>query len=207
MPAGTLSGNIGRLLISPDGSSVYTRQTGSPGAITRFTGDLAFGGCIGVGVAVCTAPPLPTPFAVATGGSAFSPDGRQIYQAASDQINIFNVETSPPSTSPTPAAIKPTIRSVKKVRKGRNRGKFQVKIKVAQSGAIAARFEGRLKRGARIRALSKTTKRNATSAATYTLYLKPSKTALKRKLKASLVVTLSPPGYVAAKATKSVRLR
>lgn len=208
MPAGSISGNIGRLAVSPDGASVYTRQVGTTAGLSRLTGDLAFGSCIGLGPVVCSAPPLPTPFAVATGGSAVSPDGKQLYQAASDQITTFQLAaTTPPATPTAPTAAKPRIRSVRKMRKGRQRGKYQVKITVAQAGAISARFEGRLKRRAKIRSLSKLAKRNASRAATYTLYIKPSKVALKRKLKVSLVVTLAPPGYVAAKASKSVRFR
>lgn len=210
MPAGTISGNIGRLAVSPDGASIYTRQVGTIAGLTRLTGELAFGSCVGLGPVACAAPPLPVPFAASTGGMAVSPDGRQLYQAAADQINTYQlaaVPSAPPATPTTPDADKPRIRSIRKMRKGRHRGKYQVKIIVMQAGAIGARFEGRLKRGAKIRALSKLAKRNATRAGTYTFYIKPSKAALKRKLKVSLVATLSPPGFVAAKATKSVRLR
>lgn len=208
MPAGSISGNIGRLAVSPDGTSIYTRQVGTIAGLTRLTGELAFGSCIGLGPVACWAPALPVPFAVATGGSAVSPDGRQLYQAAADQINTFQLAAAATPGTPTPpVAAKPRIRSIRKMRKGRQRGKYQVKITVAQTGVITARFEGRLKRGAKIRSLSKQAKRTASRAATYTFYVKPSKAALKRKLKASLVATLTPPGYVAAKASKSVRLR
>lgn len=208
MPAGSISGNIGRLAVSPDGGSIYTRQVGTIAGLTRLTGDLAFGSCIGLGPAACSAPALPVPFAVATGGTAISPDGRQLYQAAADQINTFQLAGSAAGGPPAmPSAAKPRIRSIRKMRKGRQRGKYKVRITIAQAGVISARFEGRLKRGAKLRSLSKLAKRSAGRAGTYTFYIKPSRAALKRKLKASLVATLAPPGYVAAKATKSVRIR
>lgn len=208
MPAGTLASTIGKLQLSPDGSSLYTRQrSASPNALLRLTSDLAFGSCIGLGTPACAAPPLPTPFAEPIGFSAFSPDGRQLYQSGTDKIITYAIEGAASAPPATPTAAKPRIRSIRKVRKGRQRGKYKVRITVAQAGAIGTRFEGRLKRRAKIRGLSKVAKRKATRAGTYTLYVKPSKTAVKRKLKVSLVVTLSPPGYVAAKARKSVRLR
>lgn len=217
LPTGTLSSTLGRVPISPDGSFLYTSQrTAAPSALMRLTSDLAFGGCIGLGLAVCSAPPLAAAFAEPIGFSAFSPDGKNIYQPAIDQINVYALEGTaqspppaqkPPASPATPRATKPRIRSIRRVRKGRHRGKYEVKIRVAQRGALTVRFEGRLKRGSKIRALSRAAKRRATRATTYTLYVKPSKTAVKRRLKVRAVATLSPVGFVAAKSAKSVRLR
>lgn len=214
LPAGTLTGNNGRLPVSPDGSSIYSPQLGANVGLTRLTGDLAFGSCIGISPPTCSAPPLPAAFVVGGGGTAISPDGKQLYQGATDQINTFQLSASanspvptPPATPAAPKAAKPRIRSLRKMRKGRHRGKYRVKITVARAGAIATRFEGRLKRRAKIRSLSRLAKRSARHSGTYTIYVKPSKAAAKRRLKVKLVVTFSPPGYVAAKATKSIRLR
>lgn len=209
LPSGTLSGNIGKLPVSADGMSVYTKQTGSPGALARFTGTLALGSCVGVGVPACSAPPLPVPFIVGVGTGAISPNGRQLYQPAAHQINTFTLETADTNspTPTTPVTSKPVIKSVGKVRKGRHRGKYRVKIRVTQAGALTARFEGRLRRGAKIRSLSKTVRRNASRPSTYTIYLKPSAAARKRKPRSRLVVTLTAPGHTTARANKSVRLR
>lgn len=210
LPAGTLSGNIGKLPVSADGSSVYTKQAGSPGALTRLTGTLLLGSCIGVGVPSCAAPPLPAPFIVGVGAGVISPDGRQLYQPAAHQINTFTLsgaDTPGPVPIADPMTAKPVIKSVTRMRKGRHRGKYRVRIRVLHAGSMTAHFEGRLRRGARIRPLSKTAKRNAARIATYTLYLKPSAKARKRKLSAKLVVKLTAPGHLAALSRKSVRLR
>lgn len=215
MPAGTLSGNIGHLPVSPDGGAIYTPQGGNPGALMRLTGDLAFGSCIGLGVAACPTPPLEVAFAAARGGAALSPDGGQLYQAAADQINIFQIQTapSPPASAPQeevvkPTAKKPQIRSVKKVRKGKRRGQYKVRIRVRQAGSIKIQLRGRLKKGAKVRALSKSVKRSARRSGTYTLYVRPSRTAVRRKVKSSLQATLSANGYKpSTPVRKTVRLR
>lgn len=213
LPTGTLTGNIGRLPVTPDGSAVYSRQGGNPSALMRLTGDLAFGSCWGLGVPACTAPPLPVPFAAAVGGSAFSPDGAQLYQAAADQINTLRIQTSPSApTSPMPAAKptakKPQIRSVKKVRKGKRRGQYKVRVRVSQAGTIKIQLRGRLKKGTKIRAVSKSVKRTAKRSGALTLYVKPSKTAVKRRVKSSLEASLSAAGYMTSSISrKTVRLR
>lgn len=213
MPAGTLSGNIGHLPVSPDGGAIYTPQGGNPGALMRLSGDLAFGSCIGLGVLACAVPPLEVAFAAARGGAALSPDGGQLYQAAADQINIFQIQTAPsPPAAATPVAMptakKPQIRSVKKVRKGKRRGQYKVRVRVRQAGSIKVQFRGRLKKGTKIRVLGKATKRTAKRSGTYTLYAKPSRTAVKRKVKSSLEATLSASGYkTSSTARKTVRLR
>ncbi|MBI5310349.1 MAG: hypothetical protein HZB14_04890 [Actinobacteria bacterium] len=213
LPTGTLGGNIGKLPISADGTSIYTRQSGTSSALSRLTGSLTFASCLAVGVAACSSPTLPVPFVVSTGTGALSPDGRQLYQPASHQINTFSIEGPPtdmpgtPDTTGPPVAPKPVIRSVVKLRKGRRRGQYRVKIRVFQAGSIAARFRGRLRRGAKVRSLSKTAKRNATGPATYTLYFKPSAAARKRKVRATLHVAFTSIGYQGSSARKSVRLR
>lgn len=210
MPAGTLTGDIGRLPVATDGSAVYTRQGGNPSALMRLTGDLAFGSCWGLGVPACSAPPLPVAFAAGVGGAAFSPDGAQLYQAASDQVNTFQIQTLPaalPGPPATPIAKKPQIRSVKKVREGSRRGQYKVRIRVLQAGSIKLQLRGRLKKGAKIRAVSKSVKRTAKRSGTYTLYVKPSRTAVKRKVKSSLEASLAAPGYVTSISRKTVRLR
>lgn len=214
LPAGTLGGAIGKLAVTTDGSSFYSNQTGATIPLNRFTGSLALGSCMGPGVAGCAAPLLPAPFIVGVGTPALSPDGRQLYQPAAHQINTFTLagpaSEEPPAAVPIAAPIvitKPQIKSVRKLRKGRNRGKYQLKIKVLTAGMISARFEGKLKRGAKTRALSRSVKRSAKEPATYTLYVKPSSTAMKRKLKAKLVVTLMPIGLPSTNSSKSVRLR
>jgi hypothetical protein len=161
---------------------------------------------------MCTSPPLPKPFTVGVGQSVLSPDGRQLYEPAANQINTYTIANSDavapvPGLPVLPDAKKPEIKSLRLMRKGRYRGKYRVKVRVLQGGAITARFEGRLKRGAKLRALSKTAKRAATKAGIYTLYVKPSATARKRMLRAKLVVRLAPAGYSAAQASKTIKLR
>ncbi len=217
LPAQTSSGSIGRLAVSPDASSIYLPQNGTTeNALTRLTGTLGFASCLSsTGVGACTSPPLPGPFGNSVGHMVLSPDGRQIYQAASDAINIFDVEqvASGGVGAPLPVPIAgpgarrlratpPRIRSVKRGKRGR----YRVKVRVFQAGKIKARFTGKLKRKGKVRTLGKVAVRRVRKPGTYTLTVRPSRASLERKLKARLVVTISPPGYISARKTKRVRL-
>jgi hypothetical protein len=219
LPAQTSSGSIGRLLVSPDASSIYLPQNGTTeNALTRLTGTLGFASCLSsTGVSACSSPPLPGPFGNSAGHMALSPDGRQIYQAASDAINIFDIEQmasggAPPlpllpsagNASPErPRATPPKIRSVRRGKKGR----YRVKARVFQGGTIRARFTGRLKRKGKVRTLGKVALKRVSKPGVYALTVKPSRVALERRLRVKLVVSISPPGYVPAQRTKRVRLK
>ncbi len=214
LPAQTSAGSIGRLLVSPDASSIYLPQNGTTeNALTRLTGTIGFASCLSsTGVAACSAPPLPGPFGNSAGHMVLSPDGRQIYQAASDAINVFEIEqvttgggAGPPgggAGTKRPRATPPKIRSVKRGKKGR----YRVKVRVFQAGKIKARFTGRLKRRGKIRTLGKVAVKRVRKPGVYTLIVKPSRAALERKLKAKLVVSISPPGYVPARKVRRVKL-
>ena len=97
LPAQTTGGSIGKLAVSADASSVYLPPGGgAERALTRVTGALAFASCLSeTGVAACLPPPLPVPFAAANGQMALSSDGRRLYQAGNDTLNIFDVEQLP----------------------------------------------------------------------------------------------------------------
>jgi hypothetical protein len=215
LPAQTSGGSIGRLAVSPDADSVYLPQSGTTEkALTRLTGTLGFASCLSsTGVAACASPPLPGPFGNSVGQMVVSPDGRQIYQAASDAINVFDIEQvatggqGPGSSTPVPStkrprATPPRIRSVKRVKKGR----YRVKVRVFQAGKIRARFTGKLKRKGKVRTLGKVAVKRVRKPSVYTLIVKPSRIALERKLKAKLVVSISPPGFVPARKSRRVRL-
>jgi hypothetical protein len=216
LPAQTSAGSIGRLLVSPDASRVYLPHVGATErALTRLTGSLAFASCLSdTGVAACSSPPLPGPFAAPVGQMVLSPDGRQIYQAAGDAINTFNVayEASGGVGVPAPVAdavvkrlraTPPKIRSVKRGRKGR----YRVKVRVFQAGKIRARFTGKLKRKGKVRTFGKPAVKRVRKPGIYTLKLKPSRAARERKVRAKLIVSISPPGYVSARKARFVRLR
>jgi hypothetical protein len=226
LPAETSGGSIGRLVVSSDASSVYLPQNGTvERALTRLTGSLAFASCLSdTGVAACLAPPLPAAFGLASGQMALSPDGEQIYQAADDTLNVFDVEQvpdtgppggdpgagAPPSSSPVVGpgprrAATPRIRSVKRGKGGR----YRVRIQVFQAGKMSARFTGRLKRKAKVRTLGKPVSKRVTKPGTYTIRLKPFREGRKRedKVKAKLVVSIAPTGYLPARKIRAVSLR
>ncbi|HEX3240586.1 MAG TPA: hypothetical protein VHR18_10685 [Solirubrobacterales bacterium] len=212
LPAKTAGGGIGRLLVSPDASSVYLAQLGNAErALTRLTGSLSFASCLSdTGVAACSAPPLPGPFAVSPGQMALSPDGRQIYQAADEQLTTFAVEQAAGPAVPAPAAsagkrkaTAPKIRSVKRDAKGR----YLVKVKVFQAGPVTARFLGKLKPKGKPRTLGKVARKRASGPGVLALLVKPSAPARERRLRAKLVVEISPSGYLPAQSAKGLRLR
>lgn len=217
LPSQTAGGAIGRLLVSPDASSVYLAQLGNAErALTRLTGSLSFASCLSdTGVAACSPPPLPSPFAVPPGQMVLSPDGRQIYQAANEQLTTFTVEQAggpaavPPPAVPgpgagsdNPRARAPKIRQVKRLPKGR----YLVKVKVFQAGPVTARFVGKLKPKGKPRTLGKVARKRAGGARVLALRVKPSASALERRLQARLVVETSPPGYLPAQSSKRLRL-
>jgi DNA-binding beta-propeller fold protein YncE len=215
LPAQIFGSSLGRLLVSPDASSVYLPQNGtSERALTRLTGALALGSCLSdTGVAACSAPPLPTPFQ-ASGLMARSPDGTQIYQAGADTLNVYAVEQpasgsgAPPATpvtvpKPRPRAKKPRIRSIKRLANGR----YRVKVRVFEAGRISARFTGRLKPKGRVKTIGGPVGKRARKPGIHTIGLKPSALARERKVKAKLIVRIAPPGYVPARRVKAVRLK
>jgi hypothetical protein len=226
LPAQTSGGGIGRLLVSSDASGVYLPQNGTAErALTRLTGSLAFASCLSdTGVAACLPAPLPAAFGLTTGQMALSPDGEQIYQAASDTLNVFEVEQAPdpgppggdpgagapppapPAVSPEPRrAATPIIRSVKRGKRGR----YRVRVRVFQAGKLSARFTGRLKRKAKVRTLGKPVTKRVTKPGTYTISLKPFPGRRKRehKVKAKLIVSIAPTGYLPAQKIRAVGLR
>jgi hypothetical protein len=158
---------------------------------------------------------------------ALSPDGRQIYQAASDTLNVFDLEQvpeigpasgvpgagAPPPSSPPPSSpavtpdprrgTPPRIRSVKRGKRGR----YRIRVQVFQAGKMSARFTGRLKRTAKVRTLGKPVSKRVTKPGTYSIGLKPFPKAGEHKVKAKLVVSIAPTGYLPARKTKGVSLR
>jgi hypothetical protein len=217
LPAQTLEGSIGRLLVSPDASSVYLLQGGSEErALTRLSGSLAFASCLSdTGVAACSPPLLPAPFSRQSGQMVLSPDGKQIYQTAEDTLNIYNVAGQPADTpdahgqasssqaSGSKKAKAPKIKSLKRTKKG----SYRIKVKVQQLGTITAQLTGKLKPKSKAVKLGKAAKKTATKAGTYALVLKPPKAAREAKVRARLVVTLAPSGFLPARASKSFKLR
>jgi hypothetical protein len=114
----------------------------------------------------------------------------------------------PPQAGPGSADGKrsvkaPRILSVKRDRKGR----YSVKVKALQAGTITAKLTGRLKPKGKVVKLGRAATKRAPRAGAYTLTLKPPKVAREQKVKAKLTVTLSAPGFVAAQASKSFRLK
>lgn len=109
----------------------------------------------------------------------------------------------PPPPPPKRSAKAPKIVSAKRDEKGR----YEIKVKVLQPGTITAQLSGKLKPKGRIAKLGKAARKTATKAGTYTLLLKPPKAAREARVKAKLVVTLSPAGYLPAQASKSFRLK
>jgi hypothetical protein len=214
LPAETSAGSIGRLLVSPDGASVFLPQVGNAErALTRVSSSLSFLSCLSdTGVAACSPPPLPTAFSQPVGQMVFSPDGKQVYQAGQDMIETFSVEQaggpsgatgSTPVSSGKPRAKAPKIKSVKPGKKGR----YLVTVKTRQAGTITAKLRGKLKPKGKAVKLGKTASRRATKAGTYVLTLKPPKAARERKVKARLTVTLSAPGFLPAQAGKFLKLK
>lgn len=214
MPAETSAGSIGRLPVSPDGASVYLPQVGNAErALTRVSSSLSFLSCLSdTGVAACSAPPLPAAFGQPVGQMAFSPDGKQIYQAGQDMIETFSVEQAggplgATGSTPVPAekrrAKAPKIKSVKRGKKGR----YLVTVKALQAGTIAAKLSGKLKPKGKAVKLGKVATKRAARAGTYTLVLKPPKAAREAKVRAKLVVTLSAPGFLPAQASRSLKLK
>lgn len=214
LPSQTLAGDIGRLLISPDGGSIFLPQGGNAErALTRLSPSLSFLSCLSdTGVAACSPPPLPAAFGQPVGHAAFSPDGRQIYQAASNMLTTFSVEQAggpagtpgqPSGTIPLPRARAPKIRAVKRIKKGR----YLVTVRALQAGTLTARFTGRLNAKAKSRTIGKAAQRRAGKPGTYKLTLRPPRAARERKVKAKLVVTLAATGFIAAEATRVVKLK
>jgi hypothetical protein len=222
LPAQTSAGSIGRLLVSSDASSVYLPQNGTgERALTRLTGSLAFASCLSdTGVAACLAAPLPAAFGLASGQMALSPDGEQIYQAAADTLNVFDVEqvpdTEPPSGDPgagAPPPSNPVVRRaatprIRSVKRGKG-GRYRVRVQVFQAGKLSGRFTGRLKRKAKIRTLGKSVSKRVTKPGTYTIRLKPFPEGRKRKdkIKAKLLVRIAPTGYLPARKVRAISLR
>jgi hypothetical protein len=213
LPAKTAGGAIGRLLVAPDASSVYLAQLGNTErALTRLSGSLTFASCLSdTGVAACSSPPLPGPFGVPPGQMALSPDGRQIYQPADEQLTTFAVEQAAGPALPPPAApaagkrkaTAPKVRSVKRDAKGR----YLVKVKVFEAGPVTARFLGKLKPKGKLRTLGKVARKRAKGPGVLALMVKPSAPARERRLRAKLVVEISPAGYLPAQSAKRLRLR
>jgi hypothetical protein len=214
LPAQIFGSSGGKLLVSADASSIYLPQNGtSERALTRLTGSLAFASCLSdTGVAACNAPPLPTPFQ-ATGLMALSPDGRQIYQAGADTLNVYAVEQPPsggsagppatPTTTPKPKAKQPRIRSVKRLKNGR----YRVRVRVFEAGRLSARFTGRLKPKGKVKTIGRQVNKRVRKPRIYTIRLKPSLLARQRKVRAKLIVRIAPAGYVPARRVKAVRLK
>ena len=225
LPAQTTGSSIGKLTVSADASSVYLPPGIGERALMRVTGALAFASCLSdTGVAGCLPPPLPVPFAAARGQMALSPDGRRLYQAGSDTLNIFDLEQLPAVPPPggggggggggEPAlppvvddrprrATAPRIRSVKR----RAKGRYRVAVRVFEAGTLSARFTGRLKRTAKVRRLGKPARKRVTRPGIHRIVVRPSARARKRKVRAKLVVRIAPPGLVRAQATRTVKLR
>jgi hypothetical protein len=223
LPAQTSAGGIGKLAASSDGSNIYLPQNGTvERALTRLTGSLAFASCLSdTGVAACLPAPLPAPFGLATGQMALSPDGKQIYQAANNTLNVFEIEpvpeADPPSGDPgpggaSPPAVGPGLRRaaaprIRSVKRGK-RGRYRVRVQVFQAGKLSARFTGRLKRRARVRTLGNPVSKRVRRPGTYTVSLKPFPGGLMRehKVKAKLVVSLAPIGYLPARTIRALSL-
>ncbi len=108
--------------------------------------------------------------------------------------------SSPPSKL---LAKTPKIASVTRDKKGR----YAIKVKTQQAGTITAQLTGKLKLKGKVVKLGKAATKSASKAGTYTLTLKPPKAARELKVKAKLVVTLAPRGYLPAQATKAVQLK
>jgi len=211
-PAQTSAGSIGKLLVAPDASSVYLPHRGNvERALTRLGGSLSFLSCLSdTGVGGCAPAPLPAAFARPIGQMALSPDGRQIYQAGEDILNIYAVAGSaeaPAGGSPSPPgppkATAPKIKSVKRDKKGR----YRVKVTVFEAGALSARFTGRLKPKGKVRTLGKVATKLATKPGAYTLKLTPLAAARKLEVRAKLVVRIAPAGFLPAQRIKPVRLK
>lgn len=214
LPDQTSASSIGRLLVSPDGSGVYLPQRGNAErALTHLSGSLSFLSCLSdTGVAACSPPPLPVPFSQSAGPMAFSPDGRQVYQTGENLLQTFSVEgVSGPSTTTDPPPVPtekrrakaPRIKSVKRDKKGR----YRITVKALQPGTIGAWLTGKLKPKGKASKLGKAATKRAAKAGTYALVLKPPKAARERKIRAKLTVTLSAPGFLAAQASKSFKLK
>lgn len=215
LPSQTLGGDIGRLLVSPDGGSVFLPQRGNAErALTRLSPTLSFLSCLSdTGVAACSPPPLPAAFGQPVGQAAFSPDGRQIYQAADDMLVTYGVEraggsTGTPGLQPGTAIQRPRAKAPKiKTVKRSKRGRYLVTVRALQAGTLTVRLTGKMKAKAKVRTLGKAVQRRAAKPGTYTLTLKPPKAARERKVKAKLTVTLFAPGFLSAQATKSFKLK
>lgn len=110
---------------------------------------------------------------------------------------------SPPPKNKKLPAKAPKILSVKPDKKGR----YAVKVKIQQAGTITAQLAGKLKPKGKITKLGKAATKRAAKAGTYTLTLKPPKAAREAKVRAKLVVTLAPSGFLPAQASKSFRLK
>jgi len=112
-------------------------------------------------------------------------------------------EDIPPPPPPKLRAKTPKIAAVKRDKKGR----YEVKVKVQQAGTITAQLTGKLKPKAKATKLGRAVTKRAAKAGAYTLTLKPPKAARALKVKAKLVVTLAPAGFLPAQASSSFRLR
>ena len=224
LPAQTTGSSIGKLAVSADASSVYLPPGGgAERALSRVTGALAFASCLSdTGVAACLPPPLPVPFGAANGQMALSSDGRRLYQAGNDTLNIFDLE-QPAAVPPPPGgggggggpapppvaddsrriATTPQIRSVKR----RGKGRYRIAVRVFEPGTLSARFIGRLRPRAKVRRLGKPARKRVTRPGIHRIVVKPSAKARKRKVRARLVVRIAPAGFVSAQATRIVKLR
>lgn len=111
------------------------------------------------------------------------------------------ITAGPPPSKPHAKA--PKIASVKPAKKGG----YEIKVKVQQAGTITARLTGKLKPKGKVRKLGKAATKDAAKAGAYILTLKPPKSAREAKVRAKLVVTLAPAGYLPAQASKSFRLK
>lgn len=114
----------------------------------------------------------------------------------------------PPQAGPSaadgkPHAKTPKILSVKRDEKGH----YAVKVKALQAGTITAKMTGKLKPKGKVVKLGRAATKRAAKAGTYTLTLRPSRAARELKVKAKLVVTLAPSGFLPAQATKFFRLK
>jgi hypothetical protein len=89
------------------------------------------------------------------------------------------------------------------------RGRYRVRVRVFEAGKLSARFTGRLKRKAKVRTLGKPVSKRVTKPGTYTIRLKPFREGRKRedKVKAKLVVSIAPTGYLPARKVRAVSLR
>jgi hypothetical protein len=216
LPAQTTGGSSGKLLVSPDASSVYLPLGGvTERALTRVAGSsLAFVSCLSdTGVSACSPAPLPAPFGVSR-QMAFSPAGDQIYAVGEDTLNVFEVERAPdvpsiPISEPAAVVVKrstattPKIRSVKRLRNGR----YRVKVAVSEAGMIRARFTGKLRPKAKQRTLGKVASKDARKPGTYAIEVAPSRAARERELRARLVVVIAPVDLDPAQKTKFVKLK